>query len=70
MRGRAWTAEEDRKLAEIVEQNRQRIIRGSRQYPAGRLKQFALMHGRTYAAVKMRAKRMGLRSRWIREAVA
>ena len=60
---RPWTPEEDAELRTIAEETfNGRRLRGGREKPAGRLHAFAVQHGRTYAAVKMRAKRIAARS--------
>ena len=62
---RSWTEDEDRELREIAAYTlNHRRRRGYRESPAGRLRAFALKHGRTEAAVKMRAKRIAARSYW------
>lgn len=60
---RHWTPEEDAELQEIADQTLNgRRLRGWRDQPLGRLAQFARKHGRTLAAVKMRATRIEARS--------
>ena len=60
---RPWTGEEDAELRAIADQTLNgRRLRGWREEPRGRLHAFARKHGRTYAAVKMRAKRLSARS--------
>ena len=60
---RGWTPEEDTELRAIAEQTLNgRRLRGWREEPRGRLHAFARKHGRTYAAVKMRAKRISAQS--------
>ena len=60
---RGWTPEEDSELRALAEQTLNgRRLRGWREAPRGRLHAFARKHGRTYAAVKMRAKRLSARS--------
>ena len=60
---RKWTPAEDAELRAIAEETLNgRRLRGWRDKPMGRLAMFAAKHGRTLAAVKMRAKRMGYHS--------
>ena len=60
---RGWTPAEDRELRALAEQTLNgRRLRGWREAPRGRLHAFARKHGRTYAAVKMRATRLRARS--------
>lgn len=60
---RAWTPAEDSELRAIADQTLTgRRLRGWREHPRGRLHAFARKHGRTVAAVKMRAKRIAARS--------
>lgn len=60
---RGPSPEEDSELRAIAEQTLNgRRLRGWREAPRGRLHAFARKHGRTLAAVKMRAKRISARS--------
>ena len=60
---RPWTPEEDAELKALAKQSLQHgILRGSRTRSASRIIKFAKKHGRTVAAVKMRAKRIAARS--------
>lgn len=62
---RLWTPEQDAELREIATETLEnKRLRGWRDRPMGRLQQFAVKHGRTLAAVKMRAKRIKARSYW------
>ncbi len=62
---RAWTPAEDSELRTIADQTLYgRRLRGWRAAPRGRLAAFARKHGRTLAAVKMRATRLSARSYW------
>ena len=60
---RPWTPEEDAELRALADETRNgRLLKGWRDQPRGRLALFAAKHGRTVAAVKMRAKRIGAKS--------
>ena len=58
-----WTASEDAELRALAAETRNdKRLRGWRDKPLGRYAVFAQHHGRTLAAVKMRALRVGVRS--------
>ena len=60
---RRWTPEEDAELEQVAAQTlKYGPRRGRWGRSLGALTQFAQKHGRTLAAVKMRAKRKGFRS--------
>ena len=56
---RRWTAAENRALRTLAAHNKKTgVERGNRDYPTGRLLQFARTHGRTIAAVLKRTERL------------
>lgn len=58
-----WTASEDEELQAIAAETYEgKRLRGWRDKPLGRYAMFARKHGRTVAAVTMRAKRLGAKS--------
>ena len=70
-RGRPWTKKEDRELRRIARITRDHGIHSLDPHPPGprtaehylgRLRSFAKRHDRTYAAVRKRASRLGIRS--------
>ena len=58
-----WTASEDEELRALAAETYEgKRLRGWRDKPLGRYAVFAQRHGRSHAAVRMRAKRVGVRS--------
>lgn len=60
---RPWTKAEDEELQALADETLNgRRVKGWRDHPRGRYYIFSVRHGRTLAAVKMRAKRLGAKS--------